>query len=102
MWFGPIPIYWVAVHSNVTENGFIDSQQQGPMKFWMHTHSFEEGPEAGTTTLRDKIEYEHQGGLKGLFTKALFNTMSFKLMFLYRKLYLQYILDTRSHAEKLA
>jgi ligand-binding SRPBCC domain-containing protein len=42
MWFGPIPIHWVAVHSEVNpEEGFIDTQVEGPFQTWIHRHTFQ-------------------------------------------------------------
>ena len=39
MWFGPIPVRWTAVHSNVDpERSFTDTQARGPLKRWQHTH----------------------------------------------------------------
>jgi ligand-binding SRPBCC domain-containing protein len=40
MWLGPIPIDWIAVHSDVTENGFTDTQVSGPFTSWTHRHTF--------------------------------------------------------------
>ena len=33
IWMGPIPVRWVAEHSEVSQTGFIDTQIHGPMKF---------------------------------------------------------------------
>lgn len=31
MWFGPLPLRWTAIHSNVdTMHGFTDTQEKGP------------------------------------------------------------------------
>jgi ligand-binding SRPBCC domain-containing protein len=41
LWFGPIPIHWIAVHSDVhPQKGFTDTQLEGPFKTWVHRHSF--------------------------------------------------------------
>ena len=41
LWFGPIPIHWIAVHSDVHPiNGFTDTQITGPFQTWVHRHSF--------------------------------------------------------------
>ena len=34
MWFGPLPVRWRAVHSNVSQDGFTDRQERGLMKRW--------------------------------------------------------------------
>ena len=37
MWFGPLPIHWVAVHSDVNPTtGFTDTQAAGPFEIWVH------------------------------------------------------------------
>jgi len=42
MWLGPLPIHWVATHSEVDPmQGFTDSQTTGPFDVWVHRHSFE-------------------------------------------------------------
>ena len=42
MWLGPLPIHWVATHSEVDPmQGFTDSQTIGPFDVWVHRHSFE-------------------------------------------------------------
>lgn len=41
LWFGPLPVRWVAVHSDVDPlHGFTDSQVRGPFAIWTHRHSF--------------------------------------------------------------
>jgi ligand-binding SRPBCC domain-containing protein len=40
LWFGPVPIRWVARHSQVGEKGFVDQQEQGPFRRWVHRHEF--------------------------------------------------------------
>lgn len=42
MWLGPLPIHWVATHSQVDPmQGFTDTQTTGPFEVWIHRHSFE-------------------------------------------------------------
>lgn len=86
IWFGPIPIHWVAVHTNVNpEQGFIDTQQDGPMAHWVHTHSFtSEGD--NLSRVNDHIEYQHHPGIKGLLTRLLFAKPGLQAMFTYRKM----------------
>ena len=40
LWLGPIPLHWRALHSNVSESGFTDTQIEGPLATWAHTHTF--------------------------------------------------------------
>jgi ligand-binding SRPBCC domain-containing protein len=56
MWMGPAPVRWTAVHSEVTEqNGFVDTQQKGPFRFWRHRHQFRAIDEQ-TTEVIDTVE----------------------------------------------
>ncbi|GAB4397237.1 MAG: SRPBCC family protein [Anaerolineales bacterium] len=62
LWMGPLPIRWVARHTEVArERGFTDTQVRGPFREWIHTHSFHPQPD-GTTLVRDEIRAE-PGGL---------------------------------------
>ena len=58
MWLGPVPIRWVAVHSDVSDQeGFTDSQQSGPFRTWVHRHTFR-AIDATTTEVVDEIQAE--------------------------------------------
>ncbi len=84
MWFGPLPVRWVAVHSNVSENGFTDTLRDGLLKKWAHTHTFTaEGDKL--TRIREHIEYEHYGGRKGILSRLLFARPGLVALFNYRK-----------------
>src|SRR5262245_58129185 len=57
LWFGPLPIHWVAVHSQVDPlHGFTDTQQDGLLKRWVHTHRFSRVGE-DLTRVSERIEY---------------------------------------------
>lgn len=85
LWFGPLPIHWVAVHSNVDpRRGFTDTQQQGPLKQWAHTHTFS-AISPTETRISEHIEYEHFPGWRGLLSRLLFPTIGLTLLFHYRK-----------------
>jgi len=85
MWMGPIPLYWEAVHTNVSLNGFTDTQQKGPMKYWSHTHQFVEiAPDK--TLIKEHVTYQHGDGLMGLFTHLAFNSVTLSFLFQYRKM----------------
>ncbi len=84
MWFGPIPVPWTAVHSNVTEQGFIDTQHRGPLKHWQHSHHFEAVNER-QTLVKEHIEYAYRGGLKGIFSRLMFNRAGLFILFSARK-----------------
>ena len=84
MWMGPIPVYWQAVHSNVSETGFTDTQAKGPMKSWVHTHRFSTN-DNGATIVREHVEFEHFSGLKGLWSRLLFPKPALLVLFHIRK-----------------
>jgi ligand-binding SRPBCC domain-containing protein len=88
MWFGPLPVRWLAIHSQVEPlSGFTDTQVQGPLKHWVHRHTWSALEAAGEkpyTLLVDHIEYEHHPGLHGLLTRLLFARPLLGVMFAYR------------------
>ncbi|MCC7018466.1 MAG: SRPBCC family protein [Ardenticatenales bacterium] len=84
LWFGPIPVRWRAVHTDVDPlHGFTDTQASGPMRYWRHTHRFEaQGPSA--TRVTEHIAYAHHPGMRGLASRALFNRVALRLLLRYR------------------
>ncbi|HQX51786.1 MAG TPA: hypothetical protein PLR25_17835 [Planctomycetaceae bacterium] len=84
IWMGPIPVRWTAEHSNVSPEGFIDTQINGPMKFWQHTHRFH-AMDADTTVVHDHIVFEHHAGLRGLWSRLLFPRPALFALFTYRR-----------------
>jgi ligand-binding SRPBCC domain-containing protein len=85
LWFGPFPIRWQAVHTNVDENGFTDTQVRGPLKRWQHTHRFTALGEE-VTLVNEHIEYEYRSGIWGLVGRLLFSPAALYLLFTARKL----------------
>lgn len=84
LWFGPLPVRWHAVHSEVGPNGFVDTQVAGPLKSWRHAHRFVAlGPEK--TRVEDSITYEHDNGARGLFSRLLFARPGLWFLFTARK-----------------
>lgn len=84
LWFGPLPVRWHAIHSEVGPNGFVDTQVAGPLKSWRHTHRFAAlGPEK--TRVEDSITYEHDSGARGLFSRLLFARPGLWFLFTARK-----------------
>ncbi len=85
LWFVPLPVRWLAVHSQVDpQSGFTDIQMRGPMKYWEHSHHWEPvGPAA--TMMEEKIRFEYPSGLQGIFARIMFALPLLKLMLLYRK-----------------
>jgi ligand-binding SRPBCC domain-containing protein len=84
MWFGPIPVPWTAVHTNVSEGGFTDTQHHGPLKLWQHTHRFIP-QDNGHTLVKEHIEYAYNNGLRGWFSRLMFNRASLFILFSARK-----------------
>jgi ligand-binding SRPBCC domain-containing protein len=85
LWFGPIPVHWQAVHHNVSENGFTDVQVKGPLKRWEHQHIFT-AVDDGVTRINEHIEYEHDSGLRGIWSRLLFSRLGLFMLFTARKL----------------
>ena len=94
LWFGPVPVRWQAVHFNITDNGFTDRQERGPLNSWQHTHRFT-AVNHTTTRVKDQIQYEYPAGWRGLFCRLLFNKPGLTVLFTGRKLL------TRHHIKKL-
>ena len=84
LWFGPLPIRWTAVHSNVSQHGFTDTQQRGPLKLWQHTHRFE-AVDSRQTVVKEHIEYDYYPGLRGTLSRLLFNRAALFFLFSARK-----------------
>ena len=85
LWMGPIPIRWRAVHSNIDSQGFTDTQESGPLKFWRHTHHFQ-ALDDKTTQIQEHIEYEYFAGWRRILSRILFGRWGLLALFTYRKL----------------
>ena len=83
MWLGPIPVRWQAVHSAVSAAGFTDTQVAGPMKRWVHTHSFTAISDH-QSRVSEHIEFEHHRGPRGLWSRLLFPRPALLLLFWFR------------------
>ena len=84
IWMGPIPVRWVAEHSEVSLTGFIDTLTHGPMKRWRHTHRFNR-LSTDVTEVHEHIEFEHHSGLRGLWSRILFPRIALVTLFTYRR-----------------
>lgn len=84
LWMGPLPVRWRAVHSQVSDHGFTDTQESGPMAHWQHTHRFE-AIDDHTTRIQEHIEYTHFGGWRGTFSRLLFGPLALRALFAYRR-----------------
>ncbi len=85
LWFGPFPVHWKAIHSNVDENGFTDTQARGPLKRWQHSHRFSSVADE-VTQVSEHVEYEYESGMRGLIGRLLFSKPALYLLFTARKL----------------
>lgn len=94
LWFGPFPVRWTARHSDVSVNGFTDTQVKGPLKAWRHTHRFTEIAH-GRTRVHEHIEYEYADGLAGILNRLMFGRPGLQGLFTARKLI------TRRHVARM-
>lgn len=83
MWMGPFPVHWTAQHQNVSSTSFTDVQIHGPMKSWQHTHTFRAIDEQ-RCEVHEHIEFEHDSGLRGLWSRLLFPQPALFLLFCWR------------------
>jgi ligand-binding SRPBCC domain-containing protein len=97
LWFGPLPLRWLAVHSNVSASGFTDTQAKGPLQHWQHTHRFT-AVSPIKTEVHEQIDYSHKPGLAGLLTRILFNKPGLFALFTARKLLTRFHLRQQMRA----
>jgi ligand-binding SRPBCC domain-containing protein len=83
LWIGPMPIRWLAVHSEVHPlHGFTDRQVRGPFKQWVHRHTFLPVGEDATEVI-DEIQAElSQNPLLNLVGRFMW--LNLPLLFAYR------------------
>lgn len=84
LWFGPLPINWKVVHSDVGPDGFTDSQISGPFKSWRHEHRFL-AIDQNSSKVHEYIEYEYKSGIKGLLSRLMFSPAALEMLFMMRK-----------------
>jgi ligand-binding SRPBCC domain-containing protein len=94
LWFGPLPVRWQAIHSDVSPNGFTDTQVSGPLKSWQHQHRFV-ALDARRTRVVDRVTYEHHAGWSGVISRLLFNRPGLTYLFTARKVL------TRRHVARM-
>ncbi|MGO4384451.1 TIGR01777 family oxidoreductase [Specibacter sp. RAF43] len=50
---------WEALHTELTPGrAFTDVMTSGPLTSWTHQHTFTDGPQPGSTVLKDTVSYE--------------------------------------------
>lgn len=96
LWFGPLPIHWVAVHSDVSPNGFTDTQVSGPLKSWRHMHRFTAVSD-NKTRVDEHIKYHHHTGWRGLISRLLFSKPGLYMLFTARKFITQRATTNRKY-----
>lgn len=85
MWFGPIPIHWIARHEpGPIPTSFIDRQIVGPLAYWQHEHLFQPVPNG--VELIDRITLAHKLGIVGWLTRLMFDGLPLRFLFMYRHL----------------
>lgn len=96
LWFGPVPLRWRAVHSNVSANGFTDTQAEGPLQSWQHTHRFT-AVSPQRSKIHEHIEFSHRRGWRGLFSRLLFSKPGLYGLFTARKLLTRWHISRQRH-----
>ncbi len=83
MWMGPIPVRWVAKHTQFDPlHGFTDTQVSGPFKAWIHRHSFQPMDDQ-TTSVIDEVTATPGSGIKsGLISRFMW--LNLRILFAYR------------------
>lgn len=83
IFLGPLPIKWVAVHTEYEKNRlFTDEQREGPFESWIHRHQFAQ--ENGKTRLTDAISFAMLGGEPLEFLGGWLVQAQLEQMFQYR------------------
>ena len=71
MWAGPIPLRWEALHTHVSDQGFTDTQVNGPYRYWVHSHQFV-ALNAHSTEIIDEVSAIYGDGFFwGLITRLM-------------------------------
>ena len=101
LWFGPLPVRWQAIHSEVSERGFTDTQVSGPLQSWQHRHRFIPVSEE-RTRIEERIEYSHHDGRRGLLSRLLFAKPGLYLLFTARQMITRWHLEYSPEQRKTA
>jgi ligand-binding SRPBCC domain-containing protein len=81
---GPFKATWRARHTAYEKNRlFVDVQESGPFRRWVHRHEFE-ALDAASTRLTDRIEFSLPGGPIADFFGAWLARIPLRRMFAYR------------------
>jgi uncharacterized protein len=78
-----IPLTWVTKITHwEPPHRFVDEQERGPYRKWIHTHTFEERD--GGVLMHDRVEYELPFGLPGRLVAGRFVRRQIEHIFDYR------------------
>lgn len=81
LWFGPVPIRWLARIEEITPNGFVDRQISGPFAAWVHRHTFIAVGD-GVTDVYDAIALAPKpDGFDGLVSRMMALSLPFLFAF---------------------
>ena len=78
-----IPVKWVTqIPIYEPPDRFVDSQEKGPYKSWLHEHTFED--RGGQTLMTDRVQYELPFGILGKVAHSLLVSRQLRDIFDYR------------------
>ena len=95
MWMGPLPVRWVAIHSEVDPMaGFTDTQVSGPFERWVHRHTFRKVNEL-VTEIEDQIDAQMGNHpVWGLVSRFMWANLS--MLFSHRERVTRRVLESQS------
>jgi ligand-binding SRPBCC domain-containing protein len=91
LWFGPLPVRWLARFDQVSDRSFIDSLASGPFRRWDHRHTFKPVGERCTQVSDEIVLALRHHPFWAVFGLAM--RLSLPLLFFYRQW------RTRKHLE---
>lgn len=94
LWMGPLPVRWVARIEEYTPTGFIDRQDEGPFKEWIHRHHFQPLDD-DRVLVQDSLTFRFKGQPLS-FIPGLLMSLGLPLLFRYRAYRTKEILNRSS------
>lgn len=81
---GPLRLHWRALHTHYEKDRlFVDVQESGPFRRWVHRHEFEPAA-GGATRLTDRIAFSLPGGLLADLCGAWLARIQLRRLFTWR------------------
>lgn len=100
-WFGPFPVRWLAKHEQVDLNtGFTDIMVEGPLLSWKHTHRYT-AISPCATRMDEHIVFQHRPGIRSLWTRLIYNSISLRFVFAYRAIITRWICSNYKQTRQL-